>query len=330
MADIRRISVIGAGVMGHGIAQAFAQQGYDVSLYDLREDLLDQAITKIESNLKTFIEAGLETEHRLTDILSHIKGTTRLDSAVENADFVIEAVLEDPDLKRQVFKKIDQFTPEHAILASNTSTLSISEFGAEVTKKDKLIMTHWFNPPHIVPVVEVVAGKETSEKTFQITFQLLEKIGKVPVKVLKEIPGFLVNRIQAAMVREALSLLEQKVVSAEDLDRAVRGSFGFRLGVVGVLETLDLAGLDLMVKALGNLYKFLDNALEPQGVLKEKVERGDLGIKTGRGFHSHERGDGPGKGERGIRERDRKLLELIKTLQRKIEGCHLDNVAMKD
>ena len=300
--------------MGHGIAQTFAQKGYLVSVYDLNKDILDQAFHNIKSNLDTFVDVGLENEAMIGEILSHLTMTTELDHAVGDADFVIEAAPEDLDLKRDLFKDIDKYTPDYTILASNTSMLPISEFGSQAEKKDKLIITHWFNPPHIVPVVEVVLGKETSEETFQITFQVLNKIGKQPVRVLKEIPGFLVNRIQTAMFREVLSLLEQKVASPEDLDKAVRGSFGFRLGVVGVLETMDMAGLDLMYKGTKHLYKFIDNSVEPQSVLKEKIDKGELGLKTGKGFFSYGSGPSSEQSDLKLKKRDKKLLEILKAL----------------
>ena len=314
MKDVKQIAVVGAGLMGHGIAQAFAQKGYSVSVYDLNDSILDQAFHNIKSNLNTFVEVGVENEVRVGEILSNLTMTTELDHAVGEADFVIEAAPEDLNLKRGLFKNIDKYTPDHTILASNTSMLPISEFGSQAVKKNKLIITHWFNPPHIVPLVEIVSGKDTSEETFKITFQLLTKIGKQPVKVMNEIPGFLVNRIQTAMFREVLSLLEQNVASPEDLDKAVRGSFGFRLGVIGVLETMDMAGLDLMYKGTKYLYKFIDNSVEPQRVLKEKVDKGDLGVKTGKGFFSYESGSSSDKSESSLKKRDKKLLEILKVL----------------
>ena len=314
MKDIRKIAVVGAGLMGHGIAQAFAQKGYPVNVYDISKDILDQARDNIKSNLSTFVEAGLEDEEGIEEILSRLTLTTELDHAVGGADFVIEATPEDLNLKRGLIKNIDKYTPDHTILASNTSMLPISEFGSQAVKQNKLIITHWFNPPHIVPLVEIVSGKDTSEETFKITFQLLTKIGKQPVKVMNEIPGFLVNRIQTAMFREVLSLLEQNVASPEDLDKAVRGSFGFRLGVIGVLETMDMAGLDLMYKGTKYLYRFIDNSIEPQRVLKEKIDKGDLGVKTGKGFFSYESGAASDKGESKIKRRDKKLLEILKVL----------------
>ena len=313
--DVKKVSVVGAGLMGHGIAQAFAQKGYPVSVYDINKDILDQALINIRYNLGAFVEAGLEDESRLPQILSLLSLTTELDNAVGNADIVIEAAPEDLDLKKELFKDIDRYSPDHTILASNTSMLPISEFGSQVAKKEKLIITHWFNPPHIVPVVEIVSGDCTSKDTFDTTFRLLCEIGKQPVRVLKELPGFLVNRIQTAMFREVLSLLEKNVASAEDIDKAVKGSFGFRLGVIGILETMDMAGLDLMYKAAKHLYKFIDNSTKPQSVLKDKVDEGKLGIKTGGGFFLYEREGALGQGKVKTKNRDMKLLEFLKVVR---------------
>ena len=314
MLDAGRIAVVGAGIMGHGIAQAFAQKGYPVNLYDVDSGVLDKALQSIRSNLCTFVESGVANEAFIEETLSMIRPVTSLDYAVLDADFVVEAAPEDLELKRDLFNQMDAYTHDDAILASNTSMLPISQFGAGTSKRDKLIITHWFNPPHIVPVVEVVMGKETSKETFSFTFNLLKRIGKQPVKVLKEIPGFLINRIQTAMFREVLSLLEQGMASPEDLDLAVKASFGLRLGVMGVLETMDLAGLDLMLKGTDYLYKYLDNAIEPHSVLKEKVDHHHLGAKTGKGFFLYPPDEK--QGTSAVKERDKKLLAILKAANR--------------
>ena len=307
---INHVAVIGAGLMGHGIAQAFAQKGFRITLYDLSDHILEESLKKIESNLSVFAELGLIEQQTIQETFSRIEINTDLKDTVKKADFVIEAVPEDLELKRKVFKDIDRNTPDHTILASNTSMLQISEFGSEVLKKDKLIITHWFNPPYIVPVVEIVMGQKTSENTYQNTHSLLKKIGKKPIKVQKEIPGFLINRIQTAMFREVLSLLEKGIASAEDIDEAIKGSFGLRLSVIGVLETMDMAGLDLMFKGTKYLFNFIENSTEPPKILKEKVEKGELGIKTGKGFFTY----GDAISSQKTQYRDKKLLKILKEL----------------
>ncbi|MCF8041456.1 MAG: 3-hydroxyacyl-CoA dehydrogenase family protein [Desulfarculaceae bacterium] len=315
MPEINNITVVGAGLMGHGIAQAFAQKGLAVTLYDLGEDLLTKATASIEENLRTFVEMGLETPDGAARALERISTTTSLPSALESADLALEAAPEILELKQALFADMDRHAPEQAILASNTSMLSISRFGSEVRDPGRLIITHWFNPPHIVPVVEVVMGQGTRQQTKKAVCDLLSRIGKTPVLVNQEIPGFLVNRIQTAMFREVLSLLEMGVASAEDIDRAIMGSFGLRLSVQGVLKTMDLAGLDLMLKGCGYLFGHIAGGTEVPEVLREKVARGQLGAKSGQGFFSYaDAAPGavdapPGKA------RDKALLTILKALQ---------------
>jgi 3-hydroxybutyryl-CoA dehydrogenase len=189
--------------------------------------------------------------------------------------------------------------------------LSITEIGKWIKKSDRLIITHWFNPPHLIPVVEVVKGKFTSEETINITVKFLKGMGKEPVHVLKEIPGFLINRIQSAMFREVLSLLESGVASPEDIDKAVKGSFGLRLAINGPLATADFGGLDLWCKGMKYLFPLLDDSKEPQKVLTEQVEKGCLGEKTGKGFFKYQTDMAKGKEEMA---RDMKLLKLLKIL----------------
>lgn len=315
---IKNVAVVGSGLMGHGIAQVFAQGGCSVTVRDLNEEILQKAKEKIASNLRTFVEMDLEEKKAIDIVMSRIKSTTDLQEAVAEADFVIEAVPEDLDLKKKVFREIDAATSKDTIMASNTSMLSITEIGKWVKNKDRLIITHWFNPPYLIPVVEVVRGELTSQETFEVTVSLLRKIGKEPIKVLKEVPGFLVNRIQTAMFREVLSLLEGGVAEAEEIDRAVKGSFGLRLATIGPLETADLGGLDLWYKGMRHLYKFLDNSSGPQKILREKVESGHLGQKAGKGFFEYQDDSLKGMKEK---ERDRKLIRLLKILYRKKEDA---------
>ncbi|MFH1034795.1 MAG: 3-hydroxyacyl-CoA dehydrogenase family protein [Pseudomonadota bacterium] len=312
MKSIRNIAVVGAGLMGHGIAQAFAQRGYPVVLQDLNDDLLARARAGMQANLATLVEMGLEDEATAAQALARVSDTTQLAVAVDGADLVVEAAPEDFELKRALFAQIARHAPFDAILASNTSTLPISGFGEGVPNPGRLVITHWFNPPHIVPVVEVVMGRDTTPQTAQAVCEVLAAIGKRPVRVRQELPGFLVNRIQTAMFREVLSLLAQGVASAEDIDEAVKGSFGIRLSVQGVLQTMDLAGLDLMYKGCGYLFPHLEGATEAPEILREKVARGELGLKTGQGFFRY---DPPATGGQSpASKRDKDLLKVLKAL----------------
>ncbi len=313
MREIRQIAVVGAGLMGHGIGQSFAQKGYSVTLYDLNDSILERALRQIRSNIETFAEMGLEKKENIEKVLSRIRISVDLQDAIKEAHVVIEAAPEDLVLKMNLFGALDQDCLEDTILASNTSTLPISEIGKKVTRKERLVITHWFNPPHIVPTVEVVPGEKTSLEVTEMTIGLLRKIGKRPIKILKEMPGFLINRIQTAMLREILSLLEQGVATPEDIDAGVKGSFGFRLAVLGPLQTMDMGGLDLMYRGMRYLYPLIDRSVDVQKILGEKVERDELGLKTGKGFFQYEQEEALALA-RQSKERDKKLLRLLKTL----------------
>jgi 3-hydroxyacyl-CoA dehydrogenase len=307
---VKKVAVIGSGIMGHGIGQAFALGGYEVRLNDISDDLLNEAFRQIQRNLDTFIEFGITTSDQAREALFRIKTNTDLKKTVEDSDFVVEALPEMMDLKKRVLGKLDEYAPPHAIIASNTSGLSLTEMAAEIKRQDQAVIAHWWNPPHIIPVVEIVKGRFTSDETVNRTYELLAAIGKKPVKIWKEVPGFLGNRLQFALYREALACLRDGVASAEDIDLAVKGTFGFRLPTIGPLETSDFGGLDTFLNICRYLFKEIDRSTEPPEILKEKVAQKKLGIKTGEGFYAY-----PGeKGQEKIKERDRQFLQRLKCL----------------
>jgi 3-hydroxybutyryl-CoA dehydrogenase len=308
--QIKNISVIGAGIMGHGIAQTFALGGYEVTLNDISEALLNKAVQQIRLNLNTFVEFGMTTLEGAKEALSRIKTNRNLKEAAGESDFVVEALPELMDLKKRIFKELDEYCPSHTIIATNTSGLSLTEMASGIKREDQAIIAHWWNPPHIIPVVEVVKGRYTSDKTLDLVYQLLVSIGKKPVKILKEVPGFLGNRLQFALYREALYCLKEGVASAGDIDMAVKGTFGFRLPTLGPLETSDLGGLDTFLNITEYLFKEIDRSTEPPEILREKVKRGKLGVKTGEGFFRYT----PEEAEKKIKERDRQFLRRLKCL----------------
>ena len=250
LSQIKQVAVIGAGIMGHGFAQVFAQKGFPVFLYDIDKEILKRASLRIAANLDTFIKHGIIRQKEKKAALEKIATTTDLREAVGKADFVLEAIPEIMDLKKEAFTKLDQLAPPHAILASNTSGLSITEIGAVTRRPEKTIITHGGNPPHIIPVIEIVRGEKTSDETAELTYRLMLKLGKKPVRLLKEVPGFLFNRLQFALYREALHCLEEGVATAEDIDLVVKAGYGFRLPVLGPLETSDFGGLDTFLPDL--------------------------------------------------------------------------------
>jgi 3-hydroxybutyryl-CoA dehydrogenase len=311
-----RIAVIGAGLMGHGIAQAFAQGGCNVALHDTDQTVLEQAKEKIQLNLHALVRKGLVQAGCIDEILTRVSPIMDLAEAVRGAEFVMESVTEDLLVKREIFNAIDALAPEGATLATNTSMLTISDIGKDVKDKGRLVVTHWFNPPYLIPVVEVVKGAFTSQDTVERVIHLLEKIGKLPVRILKEVPGHLLNRIQFALFRETLSLLQEGVATPEEIDKAVSGSLGLRLATIGPLKSIDLAGIDLFWFGMKNMYSYLDNSLEPQRIIQEKVRTGDVGRKSGKGFFEYESAGLLSKDEKA---RDDKIMELLTILYPKQE-----------
>ena len=311
---IRVISVLGAGIMGHGIAQSFLMGGYPVVLYDIQESILQKARSDIEKNLGLFLQASLIEKREIELFLTKLTTTTDIKRAVEGSEFIVEAATEDLELKQGLFEQVESFCKKEAILASNTSSLTLAEMGLRVKNKERLVTTHWFNPPHIVPMVEVVKGEETSDDTVETAYRLLAKIKKVPVKINLELPGFLINRIQIALYREVFDLYEKGVASAEDIDRAVKGSFGFRLACIGPLRTADLAGLDLWLKSTWRLLPEIQNSIDPPKILQQLVAQGHYGIKSGKGFYEYGVDRSSDELLEAVQKRDRELLNLLKNL----------------
>ncbi len=309
---IKNVSVIGAGIMGHGIGLTYARHGYRVALNDLNETILANAMSHIRDELRTLAENELISPDMTETTLARITTTTDLKEAVKDADFVTEAVWEDVELKQKLFRDLEMLCPEHTILASNTSALLLKDIAAYCQRKDKVVITHWVNPPHLVPLVEVVGGEETSAATMELAYNLLKKLKKVPVKIRREIPGFILNRLQAALMREVWSLWQQGIASAEDIDLAMKASLGFRWAAVGPLETADLGGLDIFYKVTSQLFKIISDSHEPPEELKEMIADGKLGLKSGQGFFDYDVSYFEEGEAARVKERDRKHIQLLK------------------
>jgi 3-hydroxybutyryl-CoA dehydrogenase len=273
LADIRIIGVVGAGAMGHGIALSFALWNYPTVMHDVSDENLQTAMGRIRSALGEFGEEGLISSKQAEAAIDCITPTTDFSVLARESDYICEAIVEKSKEKRRLFKELDEASGPATILASNTSSLILSDFGSEVKRQDKILVTHYFNPPYIIPCVEVVKGPGTSEETFDLTYQLLERVKKVPIRVRKELPGYLINRIQYALWREVFDLWGRGVASAEDIDRAVKASFGFRLPSIGPLMTLDLSGVlkwgSVVYDMFARMYKEICNDEEPPQKVKD-------------------------------------------------------------
>jgi len=313
--EIRTIGVIGAGLMGHGIAQVFALKGYKVKLFDNDSKVLESAPEKIRNNLQTLLEMRLVESQEFEDCLNHLQLCHTLPEMCEGVELTIEAVSENLDLKRAIFLQLEALTTPQTILCSNTSGISIGLISENLRFKERVIGTHFWNPPHIVPCVEVIKSQFAADEVFHTVIELMERVGKKPVRVLKDIPGFLGNRLQHALWREAISLVEKGIAAPEDIDRVVKYGFGLRLPFIGPLETADLAGLDLVYDIHKYLFSDLENRSTPSPLLKTLLDQKATGVKSKKGFYNWT----DERTKQIIQQRDKALLkitEVIKGLNR--------------
>ena len=301
---VKRVLVVGAGTMGNGIAQVFARAGIEVGLVDVNQKTLDSAKDRIESGLKTLVEYGSVSEKEMAPIMKRIQTSTDLEAMAKGVDFALEAVVEVPDVKKEVFSRLEDACSKDTVIASNTSSLDIFSI-VEVKNPKRLVGAHWFAPPHIIPLVEVAPGPETAPEVVEFTDGLMKRIGKETLVMKEFVPGFIVNRLQNAIAFPVLEMLAQGSASPEDIDRAVKLTLGIRLPIVGVVQTLDFSGLDLVhdiMKSVGMTHPVID----------ERVEQGHLGAKTGKGIYDY-----GGRSEAEIlNKRDKLYLQVVDHLSK--------------
>ncbi|OCX66236.1 3-hydroxyacyl-CoA dehydrogenase [Thioclava sp. SK-1] len=277
--SIHTISVIGAGLMGHGIALTMARAGFAVIVTDPVPAALDSLAQRVRASLQ-----AMGCSDVVDETLGRISTAVNVASAVSNADLVFEAAPEKLDLKRQIFAEIEAHAPKDAILASNTSVMPITQIMAALSHKSRALGTHWWNPAHMIPLVEVISTQWTDPDVADAVAKVLELAGKSPVKVARDVPGFIGNRLQHALWREAVSLVENGICDAEGVDTVVKQSFGRRLAVLGPLENADLVGTDLTLDIHNTVLADLEARPGPSPYLENLVAQGRLGMKTGQGF----------------------------------------------
>jgi len=311
--DIHRMAVIGSGVMGHGITEIYALNGYPITMMDVNDEFLQRGMRQIRAELRTLVNNEFITEQESEEALNRVSTTTSIEDAAQECDFVTEAVTENLKMKRGVFAQLESHAPDDAILATNTSGLMITKIAQGLRRPDRVIGTHFSVPPHIVPGVEIIRGRKTSDQTFRISYDLMKKIGKVPFVVKKEIDGFLLNRLQLALGREAFYLVEKGVATIEDVDICLNSVLGLRWATVGPFRQMDSAGIDTACKVWKYILPSISNSRRIPKAMTEKVARGELGMKTRKGFYDYTKF----KPEDVTIERDAgflKTLKLMKTL----------------
>lgn len=296
--------------MGHGIAEAFALGGYPVRCYDDHPAARDNLVERIRKNLGTLVEAGMLGPDSVSDVLARLIPCATETEAVGPAQFVAEVVAEDLGVKQALFRRLEKVVAPDAILASNSSGFPMTEIAEGMQHPERAVLCHWFNPPPLIPVVEVAGGKLTSEETIRISIELLRQIGKTPVRINLEIPGLVVNRVQMALRREIFDLIERGVASAEDIDRAIQGSMGLRLAAMGPFQVLDFAGLEVSCKVYENLAPDLRADAELPASIRAMLAKGHFGVKTGQGFYSYT----PESIQKKQSRRDRLFLALAKLM----------------
>lgn len=286
---IQKISVLGAGTMGHGIAEVFAIAGYSVNLYDTSEKMLEVVNDIMRQEMTFMADYELITHDTVEKALQNISLYHDLGEAVSEVDYVIEATPENMELKQNLFKQLDELCKPACILASNTSSLPLNGMMEKVSdaRKERMMVCHWYNPAHLMPIAELSFFGNMSEETYQEVAALYEKAGKQTVRVKKDVPGLVANRIQQGVAREVFSIMEQGIADPEDVEKALKFGPAFRYATTGQLVVADMGGLDIWCTVGDNLLGVMDNRTEANPLLRQKVQEGKLGMKSGEGFFSY-------------------------------------------
>ena len=301
---IKKVGIVGAGTMGTGVAEIFAQFGYTVILYNRSKAGMERAVERLQSKIAV-APAPIETETDTTEVKIY---TTHDLTELTQVDLISESIAENLEVKQDIFRQLDEICDAKTIFTTNTSGLSISQIATAVSHPERFAGVHFFNPPEIVPAVEVIKGAETSDVTCEDLIDLLKLMKKQPILVQKDVPGFVASRLQFAVVREALHLVEEGIASPADIDAVMKHGLGLRWALLGPLEIADLGGLDIFNTVGSYVAKSMSNATDAPKVLQDLVAAGKLGAKTGSGFYDYP----PGKASALIAERDKKLLEILR------------------
>lgn len=317
MKDIETIGVVGGGTMGQGIAEYFAMKGYPVSVYEPNASLRDELAHRVERDLEVLEKYGLLSADAIGKALQNLTVCDTLDAAVADADFIIEAIPENIQLKQQLFNQLEQITKPTAVIASNTSSLNLFDMMKSVSEdgRKRCMVCHWYNPAHLMPLVELSDFGNMDEEVLRKIEVLFTNAGKKTIRVLKNIPGLIANRIQQGIAREVFSLIEMKAASAEDIDAALKYGPAFRYATTGQLEVADFGGLDIWCTVGDNLLPAMSNSTKSSDLLREKVSENKLGLKTGEGFFEYKESK-----ESILENFQKKLIIQLKSLDEMNKG----------
>lgn len=292
--SIKQVAIIGTGMIGSDVALSLAMRGLSPIMVGRTDESVDRGLSRIRGNMKELIDEGVYNRQEGARIIGRIDTAISPDKAVSEADLVLEAVIEDLEVKRNLFAVLEKAAPDHAILASCTSGLSPNDIGEQCKRSENIMVTHFWNPPYLVPLVELVAHDNASDRVKEKLITFLESLGKKPVLLKRDILGHIGNRLQHAMFREAAELMDRGVAGAEEIDRVVKYGFGPRYSRIGPMEYVDSVGLDLQVAIESYLFEALSDAKKPQKPLTDRYNAGNLGMKTGKGFYDWNKRD-PGE-----------------------------------
>ena len=317
LGDITDVGVVGAGTMGAGMAQVFAQAGYTVRWYNRAAAGLQRGLARIRDNQDLMTRHGMLTAGEAEAALARLHPTETL-ADLAGVHLVSESIAEDPAAKQALFRALDGLCGSTTLFTTNTSGLSISRLADAVSRPERFAGLHCANPAHIILVAEIIKGEDTSDATCEVLTALARRLGKRPVLVQREVPGFISNRLQFALLREALHLIEAGVASAADVDAAIKHGIGLRWALFGPLEIADLGGLDVFDTIAGYLFRDLSNAVDVPAALRDRVAEGRLGIKSGSGFYAYT----PEQAQALAARRDEALLALLRVKQQTEDGSH--------
>lgn len=304
--EIKRIGIAGAGIMGASMSQIFAKYGYDVTVYDAFETALEKGKNLVKINQAAAVETGEATHEEADRIIASLKFTNNM-MDLKDSDIIIESIVEKLDIKQDFWRKVSNLVREDAILTTNTSGISIDAIAKDIAGKHRFLGMHWMNPSHLIPCIEIIRGTETDDESTKIVIDLAHAVGKKTTVCKKDVPGFILNRIQLAILRECISLVEDGIADVEDVDACMKYGLGFRYAAYGPFEVVDFGGVDTFHHIAEYLNPLLCNETKVQDLLDNLYKNGNYGVKTGKGFYDYTDKD-------PITERDKKFVKIYNAL----------------